>query len=805
MIQLDDNLIIPKNIQTDNQSPYIKKQSNLSHIKELLDIKDHSADSLVASLPFCNNDVTAGSENELLAVVKGHHEHVDLPQFIQLSNYYQNICKRARVGEMSKNVVNALENFIQDNHQNVWENSWVRLPKHTLSSYAEQTFEKDLLADKSFLNGPLRSDCDRFFTFNKGELNIRIPISYLLKLSLADIINDLPKSTICKSMGKSFLSHFLNDNTSPETFSFYPVHLKGQNKMGRGLARETSLRFLMCQLLTQYANEKFQLTKNGQTAMIYGAPLPPNRQKQLNNFISDSFYRELFMSPCLSGWNRGEEKHHYMGLCHQVLSRSQVNAISKLKEAGIIVNNLVVMPNMSNTSLANNGTHISIGSQKLTNLMMDQTSAFSPVEEKYAGDLVIKIVEHFLTLFVGTYSAAPYRMNFWDFHPEKALGFLPHELDYTHLRMLWRRWKNKASIKIKMFGTRVTPFGPEWLDRELSKRFGLYGDYIPDFRLIDYLVSLLSTDSSPALNGVLGNDDNLKADLSSMGVFDKKMSLYLFYRLRQFNTMGFSGFEGRHYSLFYSILEDMQHATNLQILLTALAYKYIIKGEVNHYSIPDNPSVESERRQIIFGQAIGIPTFYINQNTTNSFLSKIAKQINNSRASYRYKGYCRIYHQEYQNALLRIIKNDAADIIECMGFEETIQDLEARIHNRELCVEGKLLSGILNKTEALDPMKVDGDEFNQASEHYYRNELRLFQMNEAYDELIQSVQDLEQHAQVSQDIRQALHSIYPNQDMTAFIKQARSQVINEKASIQDINSLIQSMILVFHSDIKQNI
>ena len=64
------------------------------------------------------------------------------------------------------------------------------------------------------------------------------------------------------------------------------------------------------------------------------------------------------------------------------------------------------------------------------------------------GDLVVKIVEHFLPLFVGTYSAAPYRLDFVDLHPEKALGFLPHELDYTHLRMLWRRWKKKANLNI---------------------------------------------------------------------------------------------------------------------------------------------------------------------------------------------------------------------------------------------------------------------------------------------------------------------------------------------------------------------
>jgi hypothetical protein len=73
--------------------------------------------------------------------------------------------------------------------------------------------------------------------------------------------------------------------------------------------------------------------------------------------------------------------------------------------------------------------------------------------------------------------------------------------------------------------------------------------------------------------------------------------------------MGFSGFEGRHYSMFHSIMNDMAYAINLQILITALAYKYIVNGTITHQSIPDNPSIESERRQIIFGQAIGIPTF----------------------------------------------------------------------------------------------------------------------------------------------------------------------------------------------------
>ena len=59
-----------------------------------------------------------------------------------------------------------------------------------------------------------------------------------------------------------------------------------------------------------YANEKLELASSGQKAMIYFSPHPPVRQKRLSACISDSFYRELFMSPCLSGWDRGRRNRN---------------------------------------------------------------------------------------------------------------------------------------------------------------------------------------------------------------------------------------------------------------------------------------------------------------------------------------------------------------------------------------------------------------------------------------------------------------------------------------------------------------
>jgi hypothetical protein len=562
----------------------------------------------IERLPFTGKDVTAGSETELQAVVIGNSDMVDLPLAIRDSRAFINLKRRIKSGEALPHQFNELHEFIHDSNHRVWENSWVRFSRNKLSRYAETIFKQDLLADKAYPEKGLRSDADRF-QFNGPKENpwIRVPVSYLIKLALADLLGNqqhLHKSII--ETGETLLSHYLNDNSSPETISFHVPGLSPETGMGQSLAKETAKRYLFTQLLIRYANLRFGLLEAGQEARVYFAPHSPLQQKKLNNMIPDAFYRHLFMSPCLSGWEEGEKKHSYMHLCHQVLSRSQLNAVAKLREAGIITNNLVVLPNVSNTSLANNGVHISLGSKLLKDACRNQGGA---AHEKYLGDLATKIMEHFLPLFVTTYSAAPYRLAFADFHPEQALGFLSHELDFNHLRMLWRRWKKKASLSL--LGHRLTPFGPRWIDDLLSRTFRMRGDLVPDFRLLDYPVAFLSTEQSPAYNGKLGNQQLLKADLADMGIIDQQMSLYQFFKLREFSNMGFSGFEGRHYSLFPDLDQDLTGATNLQVLLTALAFKYMANGDVSHRHIPDTPFIESERRQIFFCMAIGIPTFFV--------------------------------------------------------------------------------------------------------------------------------------------------------------------------------------------------
>jgi hypothetical protein len=607
-----------------------------------------------------------------------------------------------------------------------------------------------------------------------------------MRLSLADALSSrLLNHPEIQKTGKRLLGHFLNDNTSPETSSFHIVQLRPEDMNGRAAAKELAKRYLFTQLLVLYANQRFRLKELGQQVLIFHSPHPPVRQKQLNACISDSFYRELFMSPCL-GWDSGEAKRDYMVLCHQVLSRSHLNAAAKLREAGIITNNLIVLPSTSNISLANNGFHVSLGSRKLTDLLQGSSPAFGAAHEKYVGDLVIKIVEHFLPLFVGSYSAAPYRLDFKGFHPETVLGFLPHELDYTHLRMIWRRWKKKASNRV--FHRSFTPFGPEWLDETLTTLFRLRGDYIPDFRLLDYPVSLMSTKRSPALNGSLGSSERLRKDLDDLGVFDSRMSLYLLYKLRKYAAAGFCGFEGRYCSQFESFEMDMAKAIDLQVLITALAFKYVASGACTHQHIPDTPFVESERRQIFFGAAIGLPTFYVAAKTPNLFLKKILTGTRKTRPSRRYPGYLRIYRDEYLTALHRVLQEDAADLIEILDMAETMQDAQSRAaYPLSNSVETRLTRQILREIGASNPLSVRATEFNLAAEGYYQGNLKRKQLQEGLAFLTEDLNGIASFQEERQNrCRNVLNTSFFGQDPAVFLQEVSGALCKGEATLQEI-------------------
>jgi hypothetical protein len=304
------------------------------------------------------------------------------------------------------------------------------------------------------------------------------------------------------------------------------------------------------------------------------------------------------------------------------------------------------------------------------------------------------------------------------------------------------------------------------------------------------------------LNGQAGNSDRLRRDLADLGVFDEQMSVYLLYKQREFAKMGFSGFEGRYYSLFENFGADMGRAADLQTLLTALAYKYMALG-TTHAHIPDAPSVESERRQIFFGAAIGIPTFFVRTNSANAFLDKILKKTAGIRQSKRYPGYLRVEILQYRRALIQVIREDGADLIELMGLEETLNDLELRLNEPAThSAAGRLTSGILNEVNASSPLRVNARDFNVGAERYYRTTLRQQHLDESLGFLAEDCRNLDQGGESSLDEVQctALRAILQGQDAARFVEMAKEDILRERADIPTLKRLMNLLLFTVHHD-----
>lgn len=712
------------------------------------------------SVPFATpEDITIGVENEWQVCVKGEQDCIDLVQTIRASHHYKDLCDRTTSGDIPRIRLQELDHWLEHNPEGIWENSWVRIPCSRLAVSVKDVFENDLRKERSSPDSPRRNDADRFFLDINGKPCIRVPVSYMLKLSLHQHLASRPFPKLVQNFGLKIAECFSSDNTSPEISSFYPAPYQCDGAPGQPIAEETMRRYLLTQWLASYANQYMGVEELGQHVLVYASPHPPLRQQVLNTMIPDSFYRELFISPCLSGWENGEAKFHYMNLCHKTLARSQINAVHKMKEAGIIQNNLVILPSLSHTGLSNNGLHISVGSRSLSENVKSSSCAFGVEDEKNYGDLVTKIVEHFVPLFVGTYSAAPWKLDFADFHPERILGFLPHELSATHLRMLWRRWKKKGRFKV--LGRPLTPFGPVWLDRAISRVLRFKGDFVPDFRLLDYPVALSSTSQSPALDGSVGNEQRLLYDMAEQGVFDATMPLYRLWRLREVSKMGYSGFEARFYSLMPDTACDMPHAVALQVLLTSFAYQMAKHDHVTHDDIPDTVRTESERRNIFFSVAAGLPTFYIKRDNPAPFMQRLIACTPRVRNSRRYPGYWRVEVQAYQIMLIAYLREHAAECIHDLKATDTLHDLEQRL--RPDSAKNACARITMAIQERIGKRSIPGcmaSECNLAAENHYRTTIRQQEINRALDLLEKDIVSIE----TSEDsaARSMVREIFPN-------------------------------------------
>ena len=734
-----------------------------------------------ASLPFAPGDVTGGTENELQAQVSGRANQVDLPVTIRRSRYFANLTKRVATDEAPRQLVRQLERYLND-HNGVWENSWVRFPRKSLSRFADQVVERDLRNGRT-PNGQLRVDAKQFvFPTTWGDW-LRVPISYLVKLALADVLGRSSEMTVpLRATALRLFAHFSNDLTSPETHSFY-VGNPARESIGKTVATEMATRFLLTHLLIEWANKVLGLESLGQKASVHFSPHPPMRQRELNDCISDSFYCDLFVSPCLCGWDDGQMKREYMRLAYRTISRSRINAVVKLRDGGLISNNRVVLPNTSSVALANNGTHLSLGSKRIGNALM-ANQGFTAAHEKLIGDLVIKISEHFLPLFVGTYTAAPMRLAFADLHPELALGFLPHAVDYTHLRMLWRHWRRKAHLRF--WGQPISPFGFQSLDRLVSTLFRVSGDLVPDYRLIDFPVAWLCTESASALDGSIDNVSRLRFDLEAMGVSDRRLKFYMPISLREFDSVGFSGFEGRHYSLFESFEDDFAIAADLQQLITMLAFKYVLSGAYEHRNIPDDPLSESERRLPFFYAALGLPAFNVRTKTPNDFMRRILS-LSETTSPSRHRDYLRVGLNDYLIALVRIIEADGADIVEIFGFQDRLRDLKDRILNPANRVDARMTRNITRKNDAAASLAMPARDFNLAAESYYRDSLKQKLLRESLRLVVARYES-------DNDVRGGLTLLLPGIDIPQSLGRVEASLLGDRLTQTELTALIKTLL-----------
>ena len=712
-----------------------RNRSSATDFCSSLDIPDSLEKDFLHHLPFVGSDTSVGCENELQAAVAGNRSSVDLPKKITDSIFYARLNEELPASIQTRQTLSGIQEFLEDNNSGVWENSWVLLPLEKLRPGTMRALSKDFSKDTNNPGRAFRDDMESFLsTDSLGRQAIRVPVSYLLKLSLIQFLDEFPDATAAFSEEiDSLFEIFTNDNCSPEIISAYVSRLDNSTRGLCAVGDESSRRTLLMDLLLQFATHSFGLQESGQRPLIYSSPQTPYRQSRLTGFLPDNLYRQLFVNPSLSGPWESEAKHRYMELCHEVLSRSRLNAIRVTQHAGLIKNNLIVLPNIATSSLSTNGTHISIGS-RILGQAANSSGRYDQQAEKYFGDLVGKVFEHFLPLFVGLYSAAPWRYGFADFHPETALQYLPHQLTSEYLGIFWQQWTKKA--RLKFFGKLMTPVGPKRMDSALASVLGLHGDYVPDTRLLEYFVALPSTRNASALNGMIGNDDALKAELAQSGVFDSRLSTYLPFKLREFAKHGFSGFEGRSHSHFPSLRHDLPSAIGLQTLITAYAYYNLAKNLVTHSDIPDDPATESERRHIFFAAAAGIATVYVRRSSPNRFLRRILNRCTTVRSSRRYSGYLKVSLKDYRNALLVLLRADVPDLVEAMGYESILLDLENRINlPEEYSAENIFTRSVLAQTGDRSPFALSSGEFNLAVESFYRGQLHTHQLNEGLEVL----------------------------------------------------------------------
>jgi hypothetical protein len=159
--------------------------------------------------------------------------------------------------------------------------------------------------------------------------------------------------------------------------------------------------------------------------------------------------------------------------------------------------------------------------------------------------------------------------------------------------------------------------------------------------------------------------------------------------------------------------------------------------------------------------------------------------------------------REYQRALLRILRSDAADLVEALGLESTLDDLALRLeYPEERSAAGRLTRGILDKAGAASPLGLDAREFNLCAEAYYREDLRRRQMEEGLQVLVEDLRMLDRRA-VTVGQAGGVRTAAGERGSAAFVASVRDDILWERASLEDVQRLVTLVVFSVHHDTKE--
>ena len=136
-----------------------------------------------------------------------------------------------------------------------------------------------------------------------------------------------------------------------------------------------------------------------------------------------------------------------------------------------------------------------------------------------------------------------------------------------------------------------------------------------------------------------------------------------------------------------------------------------------------------------------------------------------------------------------------------------MEDLSQRLdHTDRYSVTGKLTGAILDELNVHSSMDIKADEFNPAAERYYRDRLRKLHVAESFRILEEDFSTLctDGNNFGSDDRKEAVHGVLEDRNLWKFLAVIRNDVMEERATEDDLRRLIHLMLISVDYDAKQS-